>query len=167
MEMTAAAAAAVVVAANHQLVNNHSSPSHAFKQGSSNCIVITLSQNNSPASSNSELDKDLQDLEINTIEHDSSSNNINAKLNGSVSMSSSASSTTPATTVTTLAQKTTNKNRISSSRTPTRKAKRIKFYRNGDKFFSGITIPVSTDRYRLVLFHSYFLFFYYIFSFFL
>lgn len=148
MEMTAAAAAAVVVAANHQLVNNHSSPSHAFKQGSSNCIVITLSQNNSPASSSSELDKDLQDLEINTIEQESS-NNLNTKLNGSVSMSSSASSTTPA-TVTTLAQKTTNKNRISSSRTPTRKARRIKFYRNGDKFFSGITIPVSTDRYRSV-----------------
>lgn len=150
MEMTAAAAAAVVVAANHQLVNNHSSPSRAFKQGSSNCIVITLSQSNSPASSSSELDKDLQDLEINAIEHDRSSNNLNVKLNGSVSMSSSASSTTPA-TVTTLAQKTSNKNRISSSRTPTRKAKRIKFYRNGDKFFSGITIPVSTDRYRLVL----------------
>ncbi|KAL5289033.1 DCLK1 family protein [Megaselia abdita] len=147
MEMTAAAAAAVVVAANHQLLNNHSSPSHAFKQGSSNCIVITLSQNNSPASSSSELDKDLQDLEINTIENDSCSNNLNPKLNGSLSMSSSASSTTTA-TVTTIAQKTTNKNRVSSSRTPTRKAKRIKFYRNGDKFFSGITIPVSTDRYR-------------------
>lgn len=40
------------------------------------------------------------------------------------------------------------KKRISSSRTPTRKAKRIKFYRNGDKFYSGITIPVSNEKYR-------------------
>lgn len=154
MEVTTAVAAAI---ANHQqLVNNHSSPSHSFQQGSSNCIVITLSQNNSPASSNSELDKELQDLDLNTIENDSSGvgNNLNAKFNGSVSMSSSTSSTTATTTAATtmstnLAQKTQNKNRISSSRTPTRKAKRIRFYRNGDKFFSGITIPVSTDRYRL------------------
>lgn len=40
------------------------------------------------------------------------------------------------------------KKRISSSRTPTRKAKRIKFYRNGDKFYPGITIPVSNEKYR-------------------
>lgn len=40
------------------------------------------------------------------------------------------------------------KKRISSSRTPTRKAHRIKFYRNGDRFYPGITIPVSNERYR-------------------
>ncbi|XP_037731650.1 serine/threonine-protein kinase GE16371-like [Drosophila subpulchrella] len=40
------------------------------------------------------------------------------------------------------------KKRISSSRTPTRKAHRIKFFRNGDRFYSGITIPVSNERYR-------------------
>lgn len=40
------------------------------------------------------------------------------------------------------------KKRISSSRTPTRKARRIKFYRNGDRFYPGITIPVSNERYR-------------------
>lgn len=40
------------------------------------------------------------------------------------------------------------KKRISSSRTPTRKAKRIKFYRNGDRFYPGITIPVSNEKYR-------------------
>lgn len=40
------------------------------------------------------------------------------------------------------------KKRISSSRTPTRKAKRIKFYKNGDRFYPGITIPVSNEKYR-------------------
>lgn len=30
----------------------------------------------------------------------------------------------------------------------THKAKRIRFYHNGNKFFSGVTIPVTTDRYR-------------------
>lgn len=40
------------------------------------------------------------------------------------------------------------KKRISSSRTPTRKARRVKFYRNGDRFYPGITIPVSNERYR-------------------
>lgn len=32
---------------------------------------------------------------------------------------------------------------------PTRKAKRIRFYRNGDKFYSGVIIPVLPERYRL------------------
>lgn len=49
-------------------------------------------------------------------------------------------------------QATTIKKRISSSRTPTRKAKRVRFYRNGDKFYSGIVIPVSIERYRFVFF---------------
>ena len=40
------------------------------------------------------------------------------------------------------------KKRISSSRTPAKKAKRIKFFRNGDKFYCGSTIPVSNERYR-------------------
>ncbi|KAL3276351.1 hypothetical protein HHI36_011734 [Cryptolaemus montrouzieri] len=35
-----------------------------------------------------------------------------------------------------------------SSTTKTQKAKRIRFYHNGNKFFSGIVIPVTTDRYR-------------------
>lgn len=48
-------------------------------------------------------------------------------------------------------QANTIKKRISSSRTPTRKAKRVRFYRNGDKFYSGIVIPVSIERYRFVL----------------
>lgn len=31
---------------------------------------------------------------------------------------------------------------------PTRKARRVHFFRNGDKFYSGFVIPVSSDRYR-------------------
>lgn len=50
-------------------------------------------------------------------------------------------------------QANTIKKRISSSRTPTRKAKRVRFYRNGDKFYSGIVIPVSIERYRFVFFY--------------
>lgn len=31
---------------------------------------------------------------------------------------------------------------------PARKAKRIRFFRNGDKFYSGVIIPVLPERYR-------------------
>jgi Doublecortin len=75
--------------------------------------VNTFSRSNS-RSSNSELEKELIDLDI--------GNNKSSIL----------------------------KKRISSSKTPTRKAKRIRFYRNGDKFYPGVTIPVSNERYRSV-----------------
>lgn len=36
-------------------------------------------------------------------------------------------------------------------RTPAaRKAKRVRFFRNGDKFYSGVIIPVLPERYRYV-----------------
>ncbi|XP_058061646.1 serine/threonine-protein kinase GL21140 [Anopheles bellator] len=75
----------------------------------------TLSRSNSRTSSNSELEKELIDLDISAGAHNKSS---------------------------------TLKKRISSSRTPAKKAKRIRFFRNGDKFYSGSTIPVSVERYR-------------------
>uniref|UniRef100_A0A182RWE5 non-specific serine/threonine protein kinase n=1 Tax=Anopheles funestus TaxID=62324 RepID=A0A182RWE5_ANOFN len=75
----------------------------------------TLSRSNSRTSSNSELEKELIDLDI--------SGGGNNKSN-------------------------TLKKRISSSRTPAKKAKRIRFFRNGDKFYPGSTIPVSVERYR-------------------
>lgn len=31
---------------------------------------------------------------------------------------------------------------------PARKAKRVRFFRNGDKFYSGVIIPVLPERYR-------------------
>lgn len=40
------------------------------------------------------------------------------------------------------------KKRMSSSRTSTSRARRIRFYRNGDKFYGGIVIAVSNERYR-------------------
>ncbi|XP_034669248.1 serine/threonine-protein kinase GA29083 isoform X1 [Drosophila subobscura] len=113
----------------------------------------------SPASSNSEPDKELNELR-----------DLNGSLTGSGSVGKSngslsgASSTTSAPAGTSIAN--TNgsasgaaslsvvsatahlKKRITSSRTPTRKAHRIKFYRNGDRFYPGITIPVSNERYR-------------------
>uniref|UniRef100_A0A182SNY6 non-specific serine/threonine protein kinase n=1 Tax=Anopheles maculatus TaxID=74869 RepID=A0A182SNY6_9DIPT len=75
----------------------------------------TLSRSNSRTSSNSELEKELIDLDL--------SGGVNNKSN-------------------------TLKKRISSSRTPAKKAKRIRFFRNGDKFYPGSTIPVSVERYR-------------------
>lgn len=43
--------------------------------------------------------------------------------------------------------KLTNTLKKRNSRTPM-KAKRVKFYRNGDKFYPGITIPISNEKYR-------------------
>lgn len=44
----------------------------------------------------------------------------------------------------------TTQNRRSSKvfGTPTRKAKRIRFFRNGDRFFKGVVMPVTPERYR-------------------
>lgn len=79
----------------------------------SNHTQSTLSRSNSRTSSNSELEKEINDLDI------------------------------------TSAQRTnTIKKRISSSRTSAKKARRVRFYRNGDKFYPGIVIPVSNERYR-------------------
>lgn len=63
--------------------------------------------------------------------------------NANANNSSSTNGTQPSTVIGAHLKK-----RISSSRTPTRKAHRIKFYRNGDRFYPGITIPVSNERYR-------------------
>ncbi|XP_050321471.1 serine/threonine-protein kinase GL21140 isoform X1 [Bactrocera neohumeralis] len=172
-----------------QTVNNHLNNSlisppalSQSQQAQLNNSIITLSRSNSPASSNSEIEKELQDLDLNSSLNSGSVSlgaDLNCKSNGSLSGASTTSSTTGLTTsVTTAAAatgiKTTSstealingngadatnttintlavsqvKKRISSSRTPTRKARRIKFYRNGDRFYPGITIPVSNERYR-------------------
>lgn len=145
-----------------------------------------ISRSNSPASSNSEIEKELQDLDLNSSMNSGSISlgaELNCKSNGSLSGASSASTQGLATSTNACAgpgeglkenNDSTNltngsqssnglntnavvntaviaaniKKRISSSRTPTRKARRIKFYRNGDRFYPGITIPVSNERYR-------------------
>lgn len=40
------------------------------------------------------------------------------------------------------------KNKSGTPNTKTQKAKRIRFYHNGNKFFTGVVIPVASDRYR-------------------
>lgn len=40
------------------------------------------------------------------------------------------------------------KNNRPSSTSKTQKAKRIRFYHNGNKFFNGVVIPVAPERYR-------------------
>ncbi|XP_041973651.1 serine/threonine-protein kinase GD17699 [Aricia agestis] len=42
----------------------------------------------------------------------------------------------------------TNRRNVIVRSQPARKAKRIRFFRNGDKFYSGVTIPVLPERYR-------------------
>lgn len=85
---------------------------HFSRMEESNHTTSTISRSNSRTSSNSELEREIADLDINALKNNS------------------------------------NKKRISSSRTPTRKAKRVRFYRNGDRFYSGIVIAVSNERYR-------------------
>ncbi|KAH8258889.1 hypothetical protein KR026_001536 [Drosophila bipectinata] len=116
----------------------------------------------SPGSSNSELEKEctvIKNLNCSLTGSDSlgkSSGSLSGasstnsafqgnntieplKINGPVSGDSSGGALSTSVQI---------KKRISSSRTPTRKAHRIKFYRNGDRFYPGITIPVSNERYR-------------------
>ncbi|XP_034472994.1 serine/threonine-protein kinase GA29083 [Drosophila innubila] len=115
----------------------------------------------SPASSNSELEKDFNELR--DLNGSLTGSGSVGKSNGSISGASSTNSATPGggggatATVPILngspqtvgaAGAAQLKKRISSSRAPTRKAHRIKFYRNGDRFYPGITIPVSNERYR-------------------
>lgn len=102
--------------------------------GSATILQTTVSQSNSSTSSNSELDKDLAELELNggdPIEGDEENGGTSS--NGSVIIINKTN---------------TLKKRLSSSRTPTRKAKRVRFFRNGDKFYGGVVIPVSNERYR-------------------
>lgn len=42
----------------------------------------------------------------------------------------------------------TNRRNVMTRSQPARKAKRIRFFRNGDKFYSGVIIPVLPERYR-------------------
>lgn len=134
--------------------------------------VANLSRDcESPSSSNSELGQDFAELQ--DMNGSLTGSGSVGKSNGSLSGTSSTHSVPPggsgaaaAVTGTGAANANANncsstngtqpiavigahlKKRISSSRTPTRKAHRIKFYRNGDRFYPGITIPVSNERYR-------------------
>lgn len=103
------------------------------------------SRSNSASSSSSELDKDLADLDLNGVGSDSATTN--DEKNGDETENGMGSGTSLGSSNNNIKTNTLKK-RISSSRTPTRKAKRVRFFRNGDRFYAGIVIPVSNERYR-------------------
>lgn len=102
-----------------------------FRMETENPIKAATSHSNSTTSSSSELDKDLVELDLNGSTTNGDEENGGTSSNGSLILSTN-----------------TLKKRISSSRTPTRKAKRVRFFRNGQRFYGGIVIPLSTERYR-------------------
>lgn len=108
-----------------------------------NHIKRAVSQTNSSTSSNSEFDKDIAELDINgsTTNGEPIEGDEGIEENGGTSSNGSLIIINKGNTL---------KKRVSSSRTPTRKAKRVRFFRNGDKFYGGVVIPVSNERYRYV-----------------
>lgn len=84
--------------------------------------VDKLSRSGSRTSSNPELESDLTELDLSGGNGTTTTNGV--KLTNTL------------------------KKRISANNRTPLKAKRVKFYRNGDKFFSGITIPISNEKYR-------------------
>lgn len=114
----------------------------------SNHTQSTLSRSNSPASSSSELEKEIAELDVNGGQRLSGSIGNGAIITEDENGSNGDGNGIDAITSTAKSIGNTIKKRISSSRTPTRKAKRVRFYRNGDRFYAGIVIPVSNERYR-------------------
>lgn len=98
-----------------------------------NVMKKVSSHSNSASSSSSDLDKDIVELDLNGSATNGDDENGGTSSNGSLIL---------------INKNNTLKKRISSSRTPTRKAKRVRFFRNGDRFYGGIAIPVSNERYR-------------------
>lgn len=101
-------------------------------------VETVTSRSGSSSSSHSDLDKDIGELDLNGSiitdeQNGDDENGGTTSSNGSLIL---------------INKNNTLKKRISSSRTPTRKAKRVRFYRNGDRFYGGIVIPVSNERYR-------------------
>lgn len=95
--------------------------------------VSLQSSNGSSHSAKSELEKDISDLDVSDKKNG---------LNGSANINNLSSE-----------KLNTLKKRISSSKTPNRtrettKAKRVRFFRNGDKFWTGYLVAVSNERYK-------------------
>lgn len=94
--------------------------------------VSVQSSNSNHSSAKSELEKEINELELNE-----KSSDINGSSNGVNNSSSEKLNTL--------------KKRISSSKTPNRittKARRVRFFRNGDKFWTGYLVAVSQERYK-------------------
>jgi hypothetical protein len=103
-------------------------------------MEISVQQSNNNSSSNhsatSELEKHINELEIN----EKGSHDTNGSSNGVDNNLSNEKLNTL-------------KKRISSSKTPNRtttKARRVRFFRNGDKFWTGYLVAVSQERYKYV-----------------
>lgn len=108
-------------------------------------MEVSVQSSNSNHSTKSDLEKDINELDINdkSAELNGSSNGVNNLSNEKLN---------------------TLKKRISSSKTPNRtttKARRVRFFRNGDKFWTGYLVAVSQERYKLVLFILLYFTFYY------
>lgn len=105
-------------------------------------VSIRTNNNNSNGSSSnskSDLEKDISELDINN-DHDKSLTAV-VEINGGSNGSSSNSNE----------KLNTLKKRISSAKTPNRtttKARRVRFFRNGDKFWTGYLVAVSQERYK-------------------
>lgn len=92
--------------------------------------VSVQSSNSNHSAKSSELEKDINELEINDKP---------SETNGNSAHNSSSEKLN------------TLKKRISSSKTPNRtttKARRVRFFRNGDKFWTGYLVAVSQERYK-------------------
>lgn len=112
-------------------------------------IPNSTQSSNSRNSSNSEIEKEISYLDISgdkdnstIVELNGSNNNNNNNNNNIINLSNGGGGGNEK--INTL------KKRISSGKTPTRKAKRVRFFRNGDKFYTGIQLPVSNERYKYV-----------------
>lgn len=93
--------------------------------------VSIRTNNSSNHSTKSDLDKDLSELDINNDDK-----SLTVEINGSSSSNEKLN---------------TLKKRISSAKTPNRtttKARRVRFFRNGDKFWTGYLVAVSQERYK-------------------
>lgn len=102
--------------------------------------TVDVCHSNSSTSSNSELDQDLAELDLNGSSTNGEHVEGDEENGGTTSSNGSL--------IIINKNNLTQKKRVSSSRTPTRKAKRVRFFRNGDKFYGGVVIPVSNERYR-------------------
>ncbi|CRK90797.1 CLUMA_CG004487, isoform A [Clunio marinus] len=96
-------------------------------------MEVSIQSSNSNHSTKSELEKDISDLDVSDKKNG---------LNGSANINNHSNE-----------KLNTLKKRISSGKTPNRtrettKAKRVRFFRNGDKFWTGYLVAVSNERYK-------------------
>jgi hypothetical protein len=96
-------------------------------------MEVSVESRDSSQRAKSEVSEDLSDLDISVKKNG---------LNGSTNIGNLSNE-----------KLNTLKKRISSSKTPNRtrettKAKRVRFFRNGDKFWTGYLVAVSNERYK-------------------